>query len=89
MEKQYTFKTTLIQPQDWVFAPLPADIIIEAVHPFGRTPVKATIDNKSWDTSIWTEKDGKSMIAVPKKIRGNLSKGDEVEITFLFDYERF
>jgi hypothetical protein len=29
------------------------------------------------------------MIAVPKKVRGKFKAGDEVEISFVFDYDRF
>ncbi len=89
IQKSYKFKSVLIQPNGWVFAPLPSSLKIEAVHPFGRTLIVATIDNNSWNTSIWTQKDGQSMIAIPKKIRGSLCKGDTVKIKFKFDYDRF
>jgi hypothetical protein len=89
MKESYQFKSVLTKLESWFVAPLPEDIKIEAVHAFGRTPVIATVNDKTWSTSIWTERSGKTMIAVPKKVRDNLSKGDEVEITFLFDYERF
>lgn len=89
MEKSYTFKTILIKAQTWVFAPLPDHIKIEAVHAFGRTPIIATFNNKTWSTSIWTEKSARSMISIPKKIRGLYMEGDEIELTFIFDYDRF
>ncbi len=89
MKKSYTFKTTLLKAQTWVFAPLPTDIKIEAIHAFGRTPIIATFYGKTWSTSIWTEKTGRSMIAIPKKIRKPYDEGDEVEISFSFDYDRF
>lgn len=89
MEKKHTYKAILTKSQTWYFAYLPHSIKIEAVHAFGRTPIIATLDDKTWSTSVWTEKNGNSSIAIPKKIRGNLSEGDEVEITFIFDYDRF
>ena len=89
MEKVYRFKSVLVKLQTWTIAPLPKHFKIEAVHPFGRTPVIATLKEKCWRTSLWTEKNGETMIAVPKKIRGALGEGDEVEISFKYDYERF
>jgi len=89
LEKEYTFKTSLVKLQSWIIAPLPKNIKIQAVHAFGRTPVLATMNEKTWKTSLWTEKSGETMIAVPKKVRGFLGEGDVVEITFEFDYDRF
>lgn len=89
MEKSYTFKSTLIKLQSWYIAPLPNNIDIEAVHCFGRTPVIAKVNNKTWNTSIWTQKDGITMIAIPKKVRDKLIEGEEIEIHFEFDYDRF
>jgi len=84
-----TFKTTLKKLKSWTVAPLPSTFEIEAVHPFGRTPIKAIFEGCSWDTSIWTASSGESMIALPKKIRGSFEVGDEVEISFVYDYDRF
>ncbi|HFU75347.1 MAG TPA: DUF1905 domain-containing protein [Arcobacter sp.] len=89
MKESYQFKSTLTKLANWFVAPLPDDIQIEAVHAFGRTPVIATVNNKTLATSIWREKNGKTMIAIPKKVRGKLLEGDEVEIYFKFDYDRF
>lgn len=85
----YTFNSTLTKLQAWTIAALPKNFVIEAVHPFGRTPVIAWIDDKEWATSLWTEKSGETMIAVPKKVRGKLEAGDDVNISFRYDYERF
>lgn len=85
----YTFTSTLTKLQSWTIAPLPKNFIVEAVHPFGRTPVIAVLNTKDWSTSLWTDKLGDTMIAIPKKVRGNLEDGDEVEISFSYDYERF
>ena len=85
----HTFSAILTNLESWRVAPLPASFVIEAVQPFGRTPVIATLGEKSWSTSLWTSKEGETMIAVPKKIRGKLDAGDEVTIFFIYDYERF
>jgi hypothetical protein len=85
----HIFTSILRKLQTWTIAPLPKSFIIEAVQSFGRTPVIATLNGKEWATSLWTEKSGETMIAVPKKVRGKLEEGDEVEISFIYDYERF
>lgn len=85
----YHFKSILKKLEAWRVASLPTHFEIEAVQPFGRTPVIATLGGKEWATSLWTQKNGETMIAVPKKVRGTLDKGDEVEIRFVYDYERF
>jgi len=84
-----TFTSTLIKLQSWTITPLPKHFIVEAVHPFGRTPVIAVLNAKEWNTSLWTDKVGDTMIAIPKKVRGKLEVGDEVEISFRYDYGRF
>ena len=89
MSKTHTFKSILVKLQSWTIAALPKHFVIEAVHPFGRTPVIAKLNGKEWKTSLWTEKSGETMIAVPKKVRGKLEVGDEVDISFVYDYERF
>jgi len=90
MQKQpYTFTTILHKLESWVVAPLPDGFEIEAVHPFGRTPVIATLGETSWKTSLWTDKEGGTMLPLPKKIRGKLREGDEVTLTFVYDEERF
>ena len=90
MQKQaHTFTAVLYKLESWVVAPLPSDSDIEAVHSFGRTPVIAMLGEKSWKTSLWTDKEGATMLPLPKKIRGNLCEGDEVTLTFVYDHERF
>ena len=89
MQKSYTFTAVLQKLASWTVAPLPTTIEIEAVSAFGRTPVRAEVSGKVWSTSLWTDKKGKTMIALPKKVRGTLVEGDVVEISFEFDYDRF
>jgi hypothetical protein len=52
----------------------------------GRTPVRATVDGQSWNTSVWRAKDGRSLLAVPKKVRGNKDNGDIVVVELLLGW---
>ena len=77
------FTTTLYRheaPGGWVFAPIPAEHAPPTTHPWGRTPVRATVDGKAWDTSVWRATGGGSVLAVPKRIRGAKDHGDEVVV---------
>ena len=77
------FKSTLFRVPGkggWVFAPIPARHALPATHAWGRTPVRATVDGHSWNTSVWRAKDGRSLLAVPKKVRGNKDDGDIVVV---------
>jgi hypothetical protein len=50
-------------------------------HPWGRTPVVATVDGHTWTTSVWRAKDrDNSLLAVPKRIRGAKGDGDTVRV---------
>jgi len=70
----------------WHFAIIPADIAPPATRPWGRTPVTATVDGVTWETSIWRDtKSGRSLLAVPKKYRAGKGDGDPVTVTFVFD----
>jgi hypothetical protein len=43
--------------------------------------VTATVDGHTWATSVWRAKDGDgSLLAVPKKIRGEKGDGDTVRV---------
>ena len=44
--------------------------------------MRATVDGVSWDTSVWWDTKSKStLLAVPKKVRGEKSDGDTVRIS--------
>ena len=69
----------------WTFAPVPDDFAPPVTHGWGRTPVRATVDGQSWDTSVWHDtKSGRTLLAVPKKIRGDLGHGDRVRVKIEF-----
>lgn len=69
----------------WVFAPVPDKYAPPATHPWGRTPVRATVDGHTWKTSVWRGKDGRTLLAIPKKVRGAKGDGDRVRVRLEFN----
>jgi hypothetical protein len=47
--------------------------------------VVATVDGETWATSVWRGKDGRSLLAVPKRIRRGKGDGQTVRVTLAFD----
>ena len=83
-----SFKSTLFRYSGkggWTFAPVPERFAPSVTHGWGRTPVTATVDGKTWATSVWRGKDGKTLLAVPKKIRGDKEDGDAVTVMIKVD----
>ena len=68
----------------WTFAPVPDECAPSARLAWGRTPVVATVDGQRWKTSVWRERSGRTLLAVPKAIRGAKGEGDRVEVTLEF-----
>jgi hypothetical protein len=68
----------------WHFAPVPEKYSPPVTHAWGRTPVRATVNGHTWDTSVWRGKDGRTLLAVPKKVRGALGDGDRVRVRLEF-----
>jgi len=64
----------------WVFAPVPRKYAPTFTLGWGRTPVCATVDGNSWETSVWREKSGRTLLAVPKKIRREKDHADSVKV---------
>lgn len=83
------FTTTLFRypgKGGWTFAIVPADLAPPATRPWGRTPVTATLDGQTWDTSVWRDtRSNRSLLAVPMKYRGGKGDGDPVTVAFVFD----
>jgi len=78
------FTTTLFKypgPGGWTFAKVPAKHTPPATHAWGRTPVRATVDGVSWDTSVWRDKTHGCLLPVPKKVRGTKGDGDTVKVS--------
>ena len=67
----------------WTFATIPAEYTPSQTYGWGRTPVVATVDGQTWETSLWKDtKSGKTLLAIPKKIRKGKGDGDTVEVSF-------
>jgi hypothetical protein len=64
----------------WVFAAVPAEHAPAVTLGWGRTPVRATVDGRSWETSVWREKSGRTVLAVPARIRGAKDDADTVAV---------
>ncbi len=70
----------------WTFAPIPASLAPPVTRPWGRTPVMATVDGTTWQTSVWRDtKSGRSLLAIPKRHRGTKGAGDIVVVSLTFE----
>ncbi len=68
-------------PGGWTFVEVPAELAPDEVGAWGRTPVTATVDGASWDTSVWTERGGRVLLAIPKRRRAGKEAGAAVTVT--------
>jgi len=65
----------------WTFAPIPGRHAPPATRPWGRTPVRATVDGREWVTSVWRDRaHGRSLLPVPQRVRGSKGHGDTVRV---------
>ena len=67
-------------PGGWTFARIPERHAPPVSHGFGRTPVTATVDGHTWDTSVWRDREHGTLLAVPARIRGAKGDGDRVTV---------
>ena len=65
----------------WTFATVPPEHAPSSQLAWGRTPVTATVDGHRWKTSVWREKSGRTLLPVPKHVRGHKGGGDTVLVT--------
>ena len=70
-------------PGGWTFAPVPERHAPPVTHGWGRTPVLARVEGRSWETSVWRDKKLGTMLPVPKTVRGDKGDGDSVWIELL------
>lgn len=80
------FRATLFRipgPGGWTFAPVPEAFAPPVTQGWGRTPVLATVDGQSWETSVWRDQKHGTLLPVPAKIRKKKGAGDEVEVELL------
>jgi hypothetical protein len=67
-------------PGGWHFAVIPDEHAPPVTRSWGRTPVQATVDGHQWATSVWRDREGRTLLAVPKRVRGAKGDGDSVEV---------
>lgn len=82
-----SFRAKLIKwpgPAAWHFAVVPEKHAPLATHAWGRTPVLAVVDGHAWKTSVWREKSGRTLLAVPKRVRGGKTHGETVTVKLTF-----
>jgi hypothetical protein len=89
IQRRGPFEATLFRYSGkaaWFFAPIPKRVAPPVTRPWGRTPVHATVDGVSWETSIWRDtKSDRSLLAVPARVRGRKGHGDMVTVEFTFE----
>ncbi len=87
MTLQVAFRSKLFRypgKGGWTFATVPERYAPPVTHSWGRTPVDATVDGHTWKTSVWRGKDGRTLLAVPKAVRGEKGDGDTVKVRLQF-----
>ena len=85
------FETTLVRwpgAAGWVFAPVPVEHAPETAGPFGRVPVTATVDGRTWATSVWRDRAAGWLLPVPARIRRGKDDGDAVTVDVEVDAAR-
>jgi hypothetical protein len=75
-------------PAAWVFAPVPEDEAPEFVGAFGRVPVRATVDGRTWATSVWRDREAGWLLPVPARIRQGKDDGDVIAVSIEVDIGR-
>jgi hypothetical protein len=43
------------------------------------------VDDVTWETSVWREKSGRTLLPVPRRVRGIKGHGDTVRVRIEFD----
>jgi hypothetical protein len=83
-----TFTATLFKypgSGGWHFAPVPERFAPPVTYAWGRSPVRATVDGHTWKTSVWRDtKTGRTLLAVPKRVRGTRGDGDSITVRLEF-----
>jgi hypothetical protein len=83
------FTSTLFRVQGkggWTFAPVPEDLAPSVSEAWGRTSVVATVDGRTWNTSVWRERSGRTLLPVPKAVRAGKEGGDPVKVRLRFHH---
>ena len=89
MPHRVAFTATLFKypgPGGWHFATVPKGKAPPVTHGWGRTPVVATVDGHTCETSVWWDgKSRRTLLAVPAKVRGDKGDGDRVRVALEFE----
>jgi hypothetical protein len=87
MSYEVEFTSTLFKypgSGGWTFATVPEEHAPSVTLAWGRVPVAASVDGYEWKTSVWREKSGRTLLAVPKRARGDKGDGDQVKVRLSF-----
>ncbi len=85
------FDATLVRwpgGASWVFAPVPPEHAFDTAGPFGRVPVTATVDGRTWSTSVWRDRGAGWLLPVPARVRRGKDDGDVVTVEVEVDPAR-
>jgi hypothetical protein len=52
------------------------------------TPVRAEVDGRPWQTTVWRDAEGQRYLPVPKKVRGGKEAPAMVEVSLVEDRSR-
>ncbi|WP_409330431.1 DUF1905 domain-containing protein [Trujillonella humicola] len=72
----------------WVFAPVPDEHAPDRAGAFGRVPVTATVDGRTWATSVWRDRRAGWLLPVPARVRRGKDDGDAVTVEVRVDAAR-
>lgn len=85
------FEATLFRlemPGSWTFVSVPPEHAPSPSEPWGRSPVRATVDGRAWDTSVWADRKRGALLPVPARIRRGKGDGDVVRVTITPRWDR-
>lgn len=83
------FSSTLFRIEGkggWTFAPVPEHLAPSVTEAWGRTPVVATVDGHTWNTSVWRERSGRTLLPVPKAARQGKEHGHTVQVRLRYSH---
>ena len=69
----------------WTFATVPEAFAPPVTEGWGRTPVIASVDGREWKTSVWRERSGRTLLPMPKHVRGAKGHGESVHVQLRFN----
>ncbi len=72
----------------WTFLEIPAELTPPVLGAWGMTPVIVSVDGRGWKTTVWRDKTKRSLLPVPKKVRGKKEAGAVVSVILAIDRAR-